>query len=325
MSNLTVISKALAFTDSTASANPKLKNFDWTRVIENIPVDNPSGIPYNIEPGEELTIFSGARAISADGTTAYTLTLRGTDIYRLTNSAGTPPAFRTDRALTLNGVAVTTVVNSNATLSMTIPGPASFGSTAAGDTIFVPGLSTGDSASPFDTLNEGFWVVLSRISAQSLVLVRPSDQNFSGTSEIATLTANSQLQAFTSSPIIVGDTLDITAGFAAGTRSSYTITAVAPSWVEFVSTVPLALEASIIPGTSGLSIYGTSVRFLRIEADRECAVRLNGDTSSVCRISPITAGDSSAIGWFEKFGTTWQLKIANLSAFRASVLVLRAE
>lgn len=324
--NLSVISKAVAFSDLSATANPRLRHFDWTRTVENVPVENPKSFPLTIEPNEEATIFSGVRSTSIDGTTAFTITWRAaTSTYRMTRSAGTLPAFRTDRALALNGLAVTMLVNSNATMSVTIPIAGTFAGVVAGDTVFIPGLSTGDTASPFNVLNEGVWVVLSYISAQSLVLVRPSDMDFSGESETATLTASAQFVAYSAAGVLVDDTMDLLAGFAISSRRSYVISAVTPSWVEFTSTIPLALEAGIVPGVAGIAFYSAAVRFLRIESDRECAVRMNGDTSSVCRVSPIVAGDAASVGWLDKFGSVWSLKIINLSAFRANVLVMSAE
>jgi hypothetical protein len=58
--------------------------------------------PVVLAPRESRSIFSTSRSISADGTTAWTLTLSSSSRsrYRFTHSSGTAPALRTDRSLT---------------------------------------------------------------------------------------------------------------------------------------------------------------------------------------------------------------------------------
>lgn len=324
--NLTILSKALCFSDITTSpaSNPKLRHFDWSRAIENVSVSNPRAVPVSVLPGQEVTVFNGSRTLGSDPTTQYTISLSSlnSNSYRLTWTAGTAPVFRTDRSLILSGVAVTVALNGNATVTMTIPSlPVTFASVQAGDTIFIPGLSTGDAAGPFSTMNEGNWTVLTS-AAQSLTLMRPEGTDFQAVAETATLTAHSQLQAFAADGVQVGDTLDLIAGFSVASRKTYAISSVNAKWVEFFSSTPLALEADVAPGTAGLAIYSSAVRFLRVESTQECALRFNADTASNFRVSPIP---SIGWGWAEKFGSTWGLKIVNLSGTRLDALVISAE
>src|SRR5690606_14922263 len=96
---------------------------------------------------------------------------------------------------------------------------------------------TGDAAlsSPFNVLNGGFWSVLARTSTV-VTVVRPNGESFSGTSEAVALTSDAQLQAFSSSGVQVGDTLEISGGFSAVTQKAFEVSTVTPGWVEFVST-----------------------------------------------------------------------------------------
>jgi hypothetical protein len=99
---------------------------------------------------------------------------------------------------------------------------------------------------------------------------------------------------------------------------------VTAAWIEFVSTSPIAIETGITPGITGVAVYSSASKWIRIESDQECAIRLNGDTSSYVRVSPCVGGTVS-VGWFEKFGTVYSLKVANLSASTASVMILSAD
>lgn len=324
--NLTILSKALSFSDVTASPanNPKLRHFDWSRTIENVSVSNPRAIPVAVLPGQEVTVFNGSRTLSSDPTTQYAISLSplNSNSYRLTWTSGAAPVFRTDRNLILSGVAVTVALNGNATVTVTIPSlPVTFSAVQSGDTIFVPGLSTGDAAGPFNTMNEGSWTVLTA-AAQSLTLMRPEGTDFQALAETVTLTAHSQLQAFSADGVQVGDVLDLIAGFSVTSRKTYSITSVNSQWVEFFSSSPLALEVGVAPGTAGLAIYSSAVRFLRVEASQECSLRFNADTTSNFRVSPVP---NAGFGWAEKFGSTWALKIVNLSGTRLDALVFSAE
>src|SRR6185436_2526952 len=148
-----ITTRSLAFSDPNGNGNdPQKRNVDWNSSI-SIAVNNPTSVPYTIAPGASLTLFDGSRAISADGTTQWTLSLStlASDRYRFTNTAGTAPALRVDRNLTLNTVSVTVTANANQTATFT--GTAgNFSAVQVGDTVFLPGPQTGDSATVFSVL-----------------------------------------------------------------------------------------------------------------------------------------------------------------------------
>lgn len=302
--------------DEVATANPKRVYVDWTRSVNNVAVDRPDSRSYVVDPGGVLTIFSGTRATSIDGTSQFALTLNPvkTDVYRLTGTAGTAPAFRTDRALNLNGLVVTVAVNNNATATFTLDPMASpdFAAVQVGDQLFVPGASTGDSASPFNPVNCGFWVVIAK-TAKKLTLVRPVSQAFSAVAEAPTLTASVQLQAFSAAGVQIGDSLEVSAGFSTVTQKTFVVSAVTASRVEFTSTESLPLESGVIPTASGLTFYTDAKRFVRVEVDQDAVVRLNGDSGNTNRLAPRVVGTADQMGFFEKWGPTWQLTVVNRS------------
>jgi hypothetical protein len=302
------------YDDTGASNNPQQRYVDWRKPIVNVLVDSPLNEKFVGTPGSTTTLFSGTRATSIDGTSQFSIALNSANssIYRIANTAGTAPVFRTDRGLTLNGSTITVAINNNATATFSTS-VGTYGSTVVGDVVFVPTVLTGDSASPFNILNGGYWTVIGKANT-ILTLTRPAGVAFSGVAEAVVLSANSQLQAFSSAGIQVGDTLEISAGFSLVTQKSFRVSSVTPSFVEFFSTIPLPLETGILPTASGMTFYSAAKRFVRIEVDQEAAIRFNGDTNSFVRLSPRAPGDlRSGFAHLELWGTIWSISVVNRS------------
>jgi hypothetical protein len=318
---LSIFGHLLAFADAQASNNPKLRYLDWATAYENIPVKNVQNKTYMVDPGATLTIFSGARTLLVDGTTAFDLTINPAfdGVYRMTKSAGTAPGFRTNRALTLSGNQITATVNNNVTMLFGLEASSTqnFSAVQVGDTVFIPGVTTGDSAGPFNQLNEGFWVVLAVVTVASvanhgLVVQRPAGQAFQGVSEVVlagSVTANSQFQAFSAGPVQPGDTLELSAGFSIVTQQSYQISTVTPTWVEFLSSSPIPLETGIIPTAAGIKIYTAAQNYVRVEADQLAYVKINQGSNIPLRTRQV--GEIGGRGFFELWGDIWQLDVIN--------------
>lgn len=327
MSKLTVISKMLSFEDPGVTSNPSRRPINWERSISSIPVFNPGTKLYEVEPLSTLNIVDGQRTTNIDGTTAFSLSISplASDRYRITHTSGTAPDFRTNRSLACSGIVLTLVVNANLSVTLTAGSGTPFSAVVAGDTVFVPGTSTGDSASPFNSLNEGYWVVLS-VTSTVINMARFSDSGvFSGISETVTPSTNNQLQAFSAAGVQIGDTVEISAGFAFPAQHAYEVLAVNPEWIEIESSAPLGPQTGVIPGAAGILFYKLAIRYLRIEGDQEFVVRLNGDTGNTNRIEAIVPGDSDHAGWFEKWGTVWKLDVVNRTMSTLNLVVLTAE
>lgn len=325
MSTLIVSSKAVAHSDTSASNDPRRKHFDWTRE-RKVDVSNPKSNEEVIPAGGSFTFFNGTVATSIDGSTAFSVTKSslGGGRYRFTNSGGTAPALRTDRALTLNGQNVTIVDNGDGSASITL-GAGTFGGTVAGDSLFLPGPQTGDSTTPFNVLNQGFWVVIAVQSATALQAVRPTGEAFSVAGETVLLTANSQLAAFSAAGVQPGDKVDISLVFSPSTLRTYEIAAVTPSWFEVVSSAVIPLETGKIPTAAGMIFYTEAKRYLSVETDQEIALRINGMTDDKLRVSPFQAGAADQTGWHEHTGPCWSLVAVNKSSQSATVILLTAE
>jgi hypothetical protein len=325
MSNLVVNSKATAFRDATPNNNPQRKHFDWNRGL-TASVSNAKVSQETIPAGGSVTFWNGTVSTSVDGTSAFSVTRNVADPsrYRFTSVSGTAPVFRTDRALAFATHNVTITVNPDATATFDVAG-STWGAVAAGDTVFIPGASTGDAAGPFNVLNEGFWVVLAVLSATSIQCQRPTGTDFQGSPETIAVVANSNISAFSASGVQIGNHVEISGGFTTATQRTYTVDRVTPTWFEVISSSPIAIESSKIPTATGLKFYAYTKRFLRLEANQEVVVRLNGATDDTNRVSPIEAGAEEAVGWFEKWGPVWSLVVINKSSQSVTVDAFSAE
>ncbi len=324
---LTIASKASSFNDSSTTNNPQRRFFDWTRELRALVVENPQSYNGELAVGASATIFDGVRATTLDGTSAFTVTLSALDAgsrYRFTWVGGTDPTLRTDRALTLTGQTMTFTVNSNQTVTVTI-GAGSMAGAVAGDIIFIPHTTTGDTANVLSTENAGYWQVLAATSATNIQIGRLAGESFEATGEEVVLTSNTQFQAYSSSGVQVGDSVVISAAFATATQKTFTIDRVTSSWFEVLSTTAIPAEASELPGAAGMIFYTNVKRFIRIETDQDAAVQFNGDTGLTVRIAPFQAGDTEQPGWLEKIGPAYKLVLVNKSATSLNYSVFTAE
>lgn len=324
---LNFTTKILAFGDPQISNNPRLRFVDWTRDVSGVPVNDPKVESHRVDPGATVSIFSGIRTLTVDGTTAFSLALLGLDganTYRMTHTGGSIPGFRLSRGVTASGVALTFTVNANQTVTLNAAS-AIFGSVVAGDHVFVPHTTTGDSANVISVLNAGYWVVLGVTDTQNLTLVRPSGQDFEAIGETATPVSNDQLRIYSASGVQIGDSVDITAGFSTSARQTFVISAVTDLFIQFTSPTPLPPQTGITPGAAGVTIFSDAKRMVYIETTQEVVVRVNGDTGDFQRTNSFDPSDSTKPGFYGRIGPTWSLVVYNRSAAPSDVTVLLVE
>lgn len=318
-------SSELGFENTGCSSNPPHNYINWSRSFSQ-DVENPTSAPFTIDPSGTLNYFNATRATSISSSTEFVLTRTPLGAYRFTwDGTGTNPAFRTNRGLNLSTLSVVCTLNSNQTLTVSTTA-GTFTAVLAGDVVFIPGVTTGDVAGAFNTLNEGLWNVLSVDGTGSVLqLGRAASTTFTGITQTVTPTLAYQFQAFSPTGVQVGDNVRISAGFSAPVTGTYTVTAVNPVWFEVTSTLPLPITATAVPGTSGMSFYSGAKRYVRIEADQLCSIRLNGDTGDFNQITPWAAGDASNVGEFVSTNTIWSLSIVNKSTSPLNVFIIAAE
>ena len=325
---LNVIQQIQAYGDRSPNSNPRLKFVDWKRDNSGVVVSDPKSEAHEIDPGATKVVFDGTRATTVGVSTAFDVALSTLDPsrYRFTWSGGSNPTLRSDRSLALNGRTLTFAVQANNTVLVTVSGAGSndFTGVLAGDTVFIPHTTTGDSANVLSVLNAGYWQVLAAVSATQLSLARFPGASFEALSENQVLATDAQFQAFSTSGVQVGDRVDISSGFSTATRKTFEVVAVTSTFFEVISTLPLPPETGITPGASGLIFYTDTKSFLYIEADQEAAVRVNGGDSSH-RLSPVEASNPDKPGIYMKRGPTWSLSIVNRSPVTLNVVVIHAE
>jgi hypothetical protein len=327
MGTLSITNRYLAYEDDSSTNNPQQKAFDWSRQIQGLPVDNAAAEPFRIQPFAQVQIFDGTRTLGYNALTQYSLQPLNTasNRYRLKwTGTGDSPAFRTDRAVTFTNPSTITVTSQlNQCVAVTASAGAVFGSVVAGDVVYIPGLSTGDSASIFDPLNEGVWSVLSA-DASTLVLGRNPGQVYSALAQTVTITNNASFQVFSSDGVQLDDTLSLIAGFSPVVLQTYEIVGVTANSIDFVSGITLPPTSAIVPGLNSIVVFSNAKSWIALETDQNLDVSINQNLSTFT-VEPILAGDPNKKGVFQLQGTVYYLTVTNRSTLPASVRILSVE
>lgn len=329
MSTLTTISKAVAYDDAAQVSNPSNVPVNWARTIQNLEVANPSTEMFTLGALETRTLIDGQRTTSIDGTTAFALSSSPLDPsrYRLAATGGTLPVFRTARTLVAGGggLVLTLTLNSNLSMTVTSGATPAFGAVQVGDVVFIRGTKTGDSATLFNSLNAGYWSVLTA-SAAAITMSRATNEVFEGAAQVVTPADGvNDFQVFSVAGVQVGDLVELGPAFAVSAQKSSSVVAVNPKWVEFISTAALGAETGILPGVTGLLFYTQAKRFLQVEADQECVLRINGDLGNTNRLSPWIAGAKGFGAEFRKVGPSWKLVVVNRAQTPLKLTLIAAE
>lgn len=282
--------------------------------------ESSSPLPYReavaLQPGGSYTFFDGTRTTGADGTTVFTLALSPLvldPVYRFTWTGGTSPALRTPRAVSLAAVATTVTVNANETATFAAPA-ATFAAAQVGDSVFVPGVVTGDSASPFNEANAGFWTVLAKNGAASqLQLARRVGESFSAFGETVIPVSASDFVVFGPGPVQVADYVRVV-GFSAAVNRTWRVREVVPTWFEVVASDPLPSAEVGAAGTPP-TFYSQAKRLLGVTTDQQVDPTVNG--VALPRLVPVSPG--SVPGVLLETGPVFSLAVTNASANVANV------
>ena len=312
----------MAFDDQDQTNSPKLRPIDWKRdTLNGIPVDNPANNGYQIPALASKTIFDGTVALDYDATTQFAVALSSlsSSRYRLSWVGGKDPVFRTARSLSLTGN-ITFTVKANQTVVVTHASGSVFSNVQVGDDVFIPGVSTGDTAL-FSPLNEGHWVVLAQSSTE-LTLVRETGAVFEGYTQTVAITTANQFLAFSSTGVQVDDMISFVSGFASSLLHNYSIVTVTSKFIEFESSAPLP-DQTVIPGVGSLAVYSNAKRFYYIETDQEIDVAVNGNVIET--VTPFQAGDPLFPGIKASSSVVYSLVITNNSTQNANVRIITAE
>lgn len=313
MSKLNFLVYMNAYSDVSASNNPSLSNFKWTREITGIPASNPISEAFSLASGESKEIFSGTRTLSEDGTTAYGIALKplSSNTYRITNTAGTAPQFRVLRTNSADATTQVTVVVNGPIATFSSTGGTAFNLTTVqvGDLVRIGDL--------FNILNQGVYKIIAKTATSFTI------ENFIAVNEgPITLAAGfaDQVRIYSSSGVQVDDTLVIANGFSAASFGSYKITDVSDNYVEFYSTSVLPTESAVL---ADLSIYSSAKNLVYLESDQKATVTING--VQMASMEPFIINDSRQPGVFMLKATVWSFSVTNDSLDIASCFVATVE
>lgn len=314
---LSLITKVVAYGDASLSGNPQLRYVDWSRQMLDIPVQNPKAEAFVLQPGDEKPIFDGTRTTTIGTNTQFSVAMvDATGRYRITWTGGADPGLRASRAVNVSGIELSLNFLANKSLVITAASGTPFSAIQSGDQVYIaPG--------EFSSGNEGFWSALASTGG-TVTLVRFSGDDSIGVTETVTPSSATSISAFASAGVQPGDKVEISSGFAPALRRTFRVEAVTGAWFEIFSTSALPAQSGIQPG-GGMKFYTSAKKYIRIEADQECTVRINSDTTDNNRISPWVAGDFKQVGEYSKTGPTWALTLVNKSSVALNVVVVSAE
>lgn len=313
MSKLNLLFYINAYSDRASSNDPSLNHFKWTRDVNGLSVENPTGSALSLAPGEVRSIFNGSRTLGQDGTTQYSIALAtlSTNNYVLSWTGGTAPNFRTPR---------TTGADATTSVTTSINGTVVTFSSSAGTPFNLAGAQVGDNAvigSEFNALNQGQFAIIS-LTATSFSIVNPM-----GVTETVALGSDfaNQIQVFSAAGVQVSDTLVISGGFSPVTQGAYSIVNVTANTITFFSSAILPQESAI--QTEAIVAYENAKRLVYIEADQECDIAINGASTDV--VQPLIQCATVMRGLFLRTSTVWSLSITNNSTVPANVFVASVE
>jgi hypothetical protein len=287
-----------------------MRNFDWERRFATIEIRNPKSDSSVIAPGESLVIFDGSKNHAMTGSSLISTALLSSSqsVYRLsvTGDAG----FRQLRAIT-SVVNCAVTINNNAIAVFDFTGSTLTG-VVVGDTMRIKGSSLNDTAPfKFSSLNSGLWKIIG-VAGTKVTCVRFPNTAFVGATESVTAVSG-DVMIYSASGVQVGDKISITGTLSPVANRTYTLSAVTPNSVDFVSTVALPSETDLAYVSGTIAFYINAKKLLYIESDQDAVVRLDSDTGNGVKINPMQAGQPCLVGYFHKWGDTYRCEVINTS------------
>ena len=324
---LNITNQLLAYSDPSGNTdNPQYKDYDWTRRLSALAIENPAHNTVIIQPGQQFSIVNsvvntGLAAISS----VLSITKVKTSTYALEITSG-PGSFKTARPVS-DITSATVQVNNGAVAAFNFPG-ADLTNVQVGDIMRVAGLNTFAVAPySFDAVNSGIWTVLAVDNLTKTVQAnRGIGQPCQGVSEvIAGPIGADEVIFYAQDGVVADNTIAIYGTFGPASIGSYNIVDATPTIVYFTSTEPLP-ELTSVPYTADtIVVYVNAKNFIYIESNQMVAVKLNGETGIKNTIDPIAAGRPDLIGFMSKVGLVYSLILVNLSVSPATVRYFVAE
>lgn len=297
------------FLDKSPTNNPNLSTLKWTRQGNGIPSEKGESLEFALAPGESKTLFNGSRSLSQTSSTQYQLLLKTgtTNTYQMLWVGGPAPVFRTLRTTGADATTQATVTKSANVITIASTGGTAFN-------FIVGGVVVGDFVSvgnDFSQVNQGRFQLI-QATATSISFINPN-----GTAEgPITMGADfaDQVRVYSSGPVQVGDTLNITATFSPATYGAYEITGVQDNLIEFYSNESLVQET--VTG-NGIAIYSAAKKLIYLETDKKVGININGSPESA--LEPFYDQNVDVPGMMLKKTLVYSLVVTNSSVDAATM------
>jgi hypothetical protein len=313
MSKLNLLLSLNAYEDSSPSNHPSKSVVKWVSDLQGIEISEPNSQVVNLQPGQTLSLFSGAISTLADNTTSYDVALRAgsTTLYDLKHNDGTAPGFRTARSL--GGAADTevTVTKNGTTLTFTQTGGTAWALTGVqvGDEVRIQNI--------FNILNRGKSKVIASTSTSFTI------ENASGQAEgpivLGAGFAN-DVQIYSATGVQIGNKVKIDSGFSSVSFGTYDILDVGVDFISFSSTKALPAQTDVI---SNIQIFDNFKKFLFIESNKKISLTIDGTANGT--VDPFQVGVNKRPGIYMRNSAMYSASIKNESAEVASVSFVTAE
>ena len=272
----------------------------------NLCVTGINTTSFNIGPNASFTVFDNSEATNLTATATFSITSSGST-YTIFQAGGTNAGFRTLRGINLGSdSALSVTINNSALVTYQVTAGTSIttSSVISGDILYV------SASGPFAAGNQGSFAIVSS-TTNSVSVVNPNAVAQSS----VTLGASyaSQFKIFSNAGVQLQDTLKIAGGFSTSTYGDYVVQGITDNTVVFNSTVPLAIESNVTPGTSGLVFYSDSPFYVFGSGNLAATLAFDGEASG-CIVEPITEGFQTLNWSYLKTGTNYKLILTNNSS-----------
>lgn len=323
---LNITNQLLAYSDPSGNTdNPQYKDYDWTRRLSALAIENPSHNTVTISPGQQFAVVNTSISLGLSGSTIISIEKVKTSTYAINIDSG-PGNFKTSRNVT--GILTSSVqVNNDSIASFSFPS-SDLSNVQVGDIMRIAGVSTyAISPYSFDAINSGTWTVLAVDNMTKTVQAnRGQGQPCQGISEIIAGPINpGEVLFYAQDGVQTGNTLAVYGTLSFASNGSYNIVDATPTTVYFTSTAPIPEQSGISYVPESFIIYANAKNFIYIESNQMVAIKLNGETSNRNTIDPVQAGRPDLIGFMSKVGLVYSLVIVNLSVSPATIRYFVAE
>lgn len=312
---LTVLLNIFAYSDGAQTNNPRLRDFDYSRQIQDIPTSKTRSEQHVISPSEEEIIVSLARPIDSTPPATWTTSVQSAGKVRLTWSTNNP-GLRTERVtgtpLVDGDVYATARLGQSQVVRITLPSGRSLGAgIQANDELLI------GSGSGLNAIFEGTYPVVGSgvDSGQQYVDIIAPDMEDNPS---VTIEGTPEMFVFSPGPVRVGDTIRVPDGFSYGNRGEYLVTSVTSRWVEYRNQE--AFPETVTPATpdDDIVFFDQLYKFCYIEADQRVKLYINDGNAII--VDPTTPGQAGLIGYFLLRGPVYKVRVENLGPVQASVM-----